>query len=79
MPARLKRIISGKFDEPSWELVMARKDAGLMMVAAAKENAQLTVLPSIAKQMDDWIDRGHGNDDWSIIAKDSLPDYNVEQ
>ena len=79
MPARLKRIVSGKFNEPSWELVMARKDAGLMMVAAAKEKAHLTVLPSIAKQMDDWIDKGHGHDDWSIIAKDSLPDYKVEQ
>src|SRR5664279_5701076 len=34
MPARLKRIATGKFDEPSWELSMARKDAGLMMDAA---------------------------------------------
>lgn len=73
VPARLKRILSAKFDEPSWELVMARKDAGLMMDAAAKGNVTLTVIPAIAKEMDSWISKGHGNSDWSIITKNSLP------
>lgn len=73
MPARLKRIVTGKFNEPSWELVMARKDAGLMMDAAAKGNVNLTVIPVIAKAMDSLIEKGYGNDDWSVIAKDSLP------
>jgi 3-hydroxyisobutyrate dehydrogenase len=73
MPARLKRIATGKFDEPSWELVMARKDAGLMMDAAANGRITLTVIPSIAKEMDAWIEKGFGNSDWSIIAKNSLP------
>jgi 3-hydroxyisobutyrate dehydrogenase len=73
MPARLKRIVTGKFNEPSWELVMARKDAGLMMDAAANGKVTLTVIPTIAKAMDSWIEKGHGNDDWSVIAKDSLP------
>lgn len=73
MPARMKRILTGKFNEPSWELVMARKDAGLMMEAAAKGKVTLTVIPTIAKEMDAWIAKGHGNDDWSIIAKNSLP------
>ncbi|MFT3935160.1 MAG: NAD(P)-dependent oxidoreductase [Chitinophagaceae bacterium] len=72
MPARMKRIMTGKFNEPSWELVMARKDAGLMMDAAAKGNVKLTIIPSIVSAMDKWIEKGHGNDDWSIIAKDSL-------
>ena len=33
MPARLKRITEGNFRQASWELNMARKDAGLMMDA----------------------------------------------
>jgi len=72
VPARLKRIMSNKFDEPSWELNMARKDAGLMLSAAGDANTNLTVIPSIAAVMDEWIAKGHGNDDWSVIAKDSL-------
>jgi len=72
VPARLKRIMSNKFDEPSWELNMARKDAGLMLSAAADANTNLTAIPSIAAVMDEWIAKGHGNDDWSVIAKDSL-------
>src|SRR6185437_2551668 len=31
VPARLKFISAGNFSQPSWELKMARKDAGLMM------------------------------------------------
>ncbi len=72
MPARMKRICTGKFDEPSWELVMARKDAGLMMDAAARASVPLMVIPTIAAAMDSWIQKGHGHDDWSIIAKNSL-------
>ena len=72
MPARLKRITMAKFNEPSWELVMARKDAGLMM-DAAKGKVNLTVIPTIAKEMDAWIEKGHGNDDWSVITSNSLP------
>ena len=72
VPGRLKKISEGKFDEPSWELNMARKDAGLMMSAAKENGTELSVIPSIAKVMDEWIANGHGNDDWSVIAKDSL-------
>ena len=71
-PARLKNISKGKFDEPSWELNMARKDAGLMLSAAKENGTDLTIIPAIAKSMDAWIAKGHGNDDWSVIAKDSL-------
>jgi len=73
MPARLKRISTGKFDEPSWELVMARKDAGLMMDTAAGAQVSLAVIPVIAREMDAWIEKGFGNSDWSVIAKNSLP------
>lgn len=72
VPARLKFIMSGDFSHPSWELNMARKDAGLMMAAAKEGNAKLSVLPSIADVMDDWIKKGHGNDDWTIITKDNI-------
>jgi len=72
VPARLKKISEGKFNEPSWELNMARKDAGLMMAAADEGETDLTVIPAIASVMDEWIAKGHGNDDWSVIAKGSL-------
>jgi len=72
VPGRLKKISEGKFDEPSWELNMARKDAGLMMSAAKESGTDLAIIPAIAKVMDEWIANGHGNDDWSVIAKDSL-------
>jgi 3-hydroxyisobutyrate dehydrogenase len=72
VPARLKKITEGNFSEPSWELNMARKDAGLMMDAARQSATSLTVIPAIAKVMDQWIAKGHGTDDWSVIAKDSL-------
>ena len=71
-PARLKKISEGKFNEPSWELNMARKDAGLMINAASEAGTTLAIIPAIAAVMDQWIANGHGTDDWSVIAKDSL-------
>jgi 3-hydroxyisobutyrate dehydrogenase len=72
VPARLQKMTTGKFDEPSWELNMARKDAGLMLQAAHERGIKLAVMPAIASLMDQWIDKGHGADDWSVIAKDHL-------
>ncbi|GAC1427346.1 MAG: NAD(P)-dependent oxidoreductase [Chitinophagaceae bacterium] len=72
VPARLKRILGNQFSNPSWELTMARKDAGLMMQEAQNSNASLTIIPAIAREMDRWIDKGHGKDDWTIIAKDNV-------
>lgn len=72
VPNRLKKLTEGKFDEPSWELNMARKDAGLMISAAETAGVSLAIIPAIAAVMDQWISRGHGNDDWSVIAKDNL-------
>lgn len=71
-PARLKKIIKAKFDEPSWELNMARKDARLMMEEAANNGVSLAVLPAIAAEMDRWIKMGFGNSDWTVIAKDNV-------
>jgi len=72
IPARFKFIMSGDFSKPSWELNMARKDAGLMMAAAKDGGAQLSILPDIAAVMDEWIKKGHGNEDWTVIAKDNI-------
>jgi 3-hydroxyisobutyrate dehydrogenase len=72
IPARLKRIIEGDFNNPSWELDMARKDAGLMLSAAQEGGKKLNLMPVIAEEMDKWIQKGHGKDDWSIITKDSI-------
>lgn len=71
-PARLDKLRTGDFSKPSWELDMARKDAGLMMDAASEKGVKLTVLPAVAAEMDNWIAKGHGSDDWSIIAKDNV-------
>ena len=50
----------------SFELTMARKDLRLMIEAAGQQ--PLTVLPGIAKRMDDAIAKGHGRDDLGAIA-----------
>ncbi|MEO7121306.1 MAG: NAD(P)-dependent oxidoreductase [Ginsengibacter sp.] len=72
IPARIKHLIAGDFSHPSWELNMARKDAGLMMAGAKEGDTKLTVIPAIAALMDEWIKKGHGNDDWTVIATDSV-------
>jgi 3-hydroxyisobutyrate dehydrogenase len=72
VPARLKRIIDADFAHPSWSLAMARKDARLMMEAAERGGMPLAVIPAIAKEMDRWLDKGHAEDDWTVIAKDTL-------
>lgn len=71
VPARLKRMTSGNYSSPSWELSMARKDARLMIEAADK--GSLTIIPAMAEKMDKYISQGHGGDDWTVIAKDSVP------
>ncbi|WP_285055529.1 NAD(P)-dependent oxidoreductase [Pedobacter ginsengisoli] len=72
MPSRMKKITEGNFSQPSWELNMARKDAGLMISAADKAGQKLALIPAIAKVMDEWIEKGHGSDDWTVISKDNL-------
>jgi 3-hydroxyisobutyrate dehydrogenase len=65
-------MTEGKFGDPSWELQMARKDAGLMMGAAQEAGISLAIIPAVAALMDRWIEKGHGADDWSVIAKDHI-------
>lgn len=72
VPARLKKMTSRTFDQPTWELDMARKDTRLMMEEGAKGSLPLIVIPGIAATMDDYIARGHGNKDYTVIGKDAL-------
>ena len=73
LPGRLKRMTSGDYSQPSWELNMARKDTGLFMEAADKAGIKLAVIPAIAAEMDRFIAEGHGGEDWTVIASDKLP------
>jgi len=63
--SRGDKMARGDFSA-SFELTMARKDMRLMIEAAAGQ--PLTVLPGIAKAMDDAIAKGHGQDDLGAIA-----------
>jgi 3-hydroxyisobutyrate dehydrogenase len=72
LPARLKRVATGDYDQPSWELDMARKDVGLFLEAAAQGGTKLAVIPAIATEMDRWIEKGHGKNDWTVIGKDAV-------
>lgn len=73
VPSRIKRMTTGDYTQPSWELNMARKDARLMMEGARQGGSELTVIPAIAQLMDHWIRQGHGAHDWTVIAQDNLP------
>lgn len=70
--ARIQRMLDASFASPSWELTMARKDARLMLDAAAAAGVPLAVLPAIAARMDAVIAEGHGGQDWTVIAKDAV-------
>jgi 3-hydroxyisobutyrate dehydrogenase len=70
LPARYQRMIDAAYDQPSWDLAMARKDARLMLAAAASGGRELRMLPALVEQMDTMIARGFGEADWTVVAKD---------
>ena len=70
VPARFKRILDADFEHPSFELVMARKDARLMQEEAAAAGVALSMLPAFANLMDRSIAQGHGRSDWTVVARD---------
>jgi len=72
--ARLQRMAAGNYDKPSWELSMARKDTQLFMEAAASGGGRLAVIPAIAEEMDRWIGKGHGKQDWTVIGSGKYKD-----
>jgi 3-hydroxyisobutyrate dehydrogenase len=69
---RIKKMVDRGFDEPSWELAMARKDAGLMQAAAAAAGVSFMALPGIAAKMDQELAAGHAEKDWTVIARDAV-------
>lgn len=69
---RIEKMKDQRYDDPSWMLSMARKDAGLMMNEADKAGIKLVALSAIADQMDELIAEGLGSKDWSIIGKDPV-------
>jgi 3-hydroxyisobutyrate dehydrogenase len=72
VPGRMKKITDAQYDKATWELNMARKDVRLMMEETTAAGEQLTMIPMIAKIMDEWIAKGFGRYDWTVIAKDSI-------
>ncbi len=67
---RLKSMSASDFRQPSWELNMARKDARLMMEEIDPD--KLTVIPAIAQEMDRWIEKGYGKNNWTVFASDNI-------
>jgi len=67
--SRGEKMARGDFNA-SFELTMARKDMRLMLDAAGGQ--PMTVLPAIAKAMDDAIAKGHGKDDLGAIAAEVI-------
>lgn len=67
--ARLKRMTSGDLRQPSWELNMARKDMQLFMNAAAQNDRELSLMPVIAAIADEWIAKGYGHYDWTVVGR----------
>lgn len=70
---RYKRMTAAAYDEPSWELAMARKDARLMQEEAARAGLPLIMVPALARLMDDKIAQGHAHADWTVVANELLP------
>lgn len=71
-PTRLARMLSGNYDQPSWELQMSRKDARLMLEVAEQAGKQLAILPACAAEMDRWLEKGMAQKDWTIIGSDHV-------
>jgi 3-hydroxyisobutyrate dehydrogenase len=69
MKARVGRLLMGNYDDPTWELAMARKDARLMTEEAVQAQHELMVMPALGEVMDKLIAEGHGSKDWTVFAK----------
>lgn len=69
---RLERMTKGIYQPPSWELQMARKDTQLFLDAAKGSEPNLALIPGAAALMDTWLEKGFGNEDWTVIATDSF-------
>ncbi|AIY40729.1 2-hydroxy-3-oxopropionate reductase [Collimonas arenae] len=62
-------MAKGNFN-PSFELVMARKDVRLMLETVGKR--PMAALPAVAARMDQLIAAGHGAEDASVLGIDAV-------
>jgi 3-hydroxyisobutyrate dehydrogenase len=72
LQARFARMIAAPYDDPSWELAMARKDAGLVEAEVARGGGRLVMVPAVATRMDELIADGCGAMDWTVLGRDAL-------
>lgn len=72
LPARFQRMLDMPYDDPSWELAMARKDARLVQDEVDRAGITLSILPSIAARMDALIAEGQAHADWTVLAREFL-------
>jgi len=70
--ARYKRFTDAAYDDVSWDLAMARKDARLMQAEADRAGIELRLLPPLAAKMDEMIGRGFAERDWTVVGTDLL-------
>jgi 3-hydroxyisobutyrate dehydrogenase len=66
LPARAAKIAAGPWDQPTFEVAMARKDVRLMIEEAARHGVHLAVMPAVAALQDAAIARGEA--DWDTTA-----------
>lgn len=69
IPARAAKIASGPYDQPTFEVAMARKDVRLMIEQAERGGVQLAVMPAVAALFDAAIARGEGALDVTAAAR----------
>ena len=70
--ARVARLLLGNYDTPTWELLMARKDARLMTEETDRAGMKLDVMPVFGAHMDKLIAQGFGSKDWTIVTKEAV-------
>ena len=68
VPLRGKTMADGNFDDPSFELSMARKDLRLMEDEAARHGEKLDVVPAVGALYDSYIAAGFGSKDSSVVG-----------
>lgn len=69
LPARAARLVNGKYDQPSFEVAMAKKDARLMVEEARRHGVDLAVMPAVIALFDAAIARGEGTLDSSAAMR----------
>jgi len=69
LPARAGKVAAGPWDQPSFEVAMARKDVRLMIEEARLHGVELAVMPSVMALFDAAIARGEGGLDSSAAMR----------